>query len=164
MFLICTFFSKSILCKYSKQFFMHLLSFSSSSSYFFPFPLKSHENLIKLKTLISTFPNTDESINVFPGFNLVDLKSTIANYPRQFRIPRNKSTNIVCNTYRTWFLFHTGVKKISPYSKRKTNLRKPPDLELEGLFKRQFTKVKFFQGTIMNPNDLLRVKVKATFW
>ncbi|XP_043499227.1 calcium-activated potassium channel slowpoke isoform X46 [Polistes fuscatus] len=37
--------------------------------------------------------------------------------------------------------------------------RKPPDLELEGLFKRHFTTVEFFQGTIMNPIDLLRVKV-----
>ncbi|KAJ8980757.1 hypothetical protein NQ317_013762 [Molorchus minor] len=36
--------------------------------------------------------------------------------------------------------------------------RKPPDLELEGLFKRHFTTVEFFQGTIMNPIDLQRVK------
>lgn len=35
-----------------------------------------------------------------------------------------------------------------------------PDLELEGLFKRHFTTVEFFQGTIMNPIDLQRVKVK----
>uniref|UniRef100_A0A1A9UQ44 RCK N-terminal domain-containing protein n=1 Tax=Glossina austeni TaxID=7395 RepID=A0A1A9UQ44_GLOAU len=39
------------------------------------------------------------------------------------------------------------------------NQRKPPDLELEGLFKRHFTTVEFFQGTIMNPIDLQRVKV-----
>ncbi|OWR43458.1 Calcium-activated potassium channel slowpoke [Danaus plexippus plexippus] len=39
------------------------------------------------------------------------------------------------------------------------NLSKPPDLELEGLFKRHFTTVEFFQGTIMNPIDLQRVKV-----
>ncbi|XP_076652247.1 calcium-activated potassium channel slo isoform X15 [Halictus rubicundus] len=37
--------------------------------------------------------------------------------------------------------------------------RKPPDLELEGLFKRHFTTVEFFRGTIMNPIDLQRVKV-----
>lgn len=36
---------------------------------------------------------------------------------------------------------------------------KPPDLELEGLFKRHFTTVEFFQGTIMSPIDLQRVKV-----
>ena len=38
--------------------------------------------------------------------------------------------------------------------------RKPPDLELEGLFKRHFTTVEFFQGSIMNPLDLQRVKVR----
>ncbi|KAG1674899.1 Calcium-activated potassium channel slo-1 [Nymphon striatum] len=36
--------------------------------------------------------------------------------------------------------------------------RKPPDLELEGLFKRHFTTVEFFQGSIMSPIDLQRVK------
>lgn len=40
------------------------------------------------------------------------------------------------------------------------NSRKPPDLELEGLFKRHFTTVEFFQGSIMNPIDLQRVKVR----
>ena len=41
--------------------------------------------------------------------------------------------------------------------------RKPPDLELEGLFKRHFTTVKFYQGSIMSTPDLQRVKVhKAT--
>lgn len=39
--------------------------------------------------------------------------------------------------------------------------RKPPDLELEGLFKRHFTTVEFFQGSIMNPIDLQRVKVSG---
>ncbi|KAI0210709.1 Calcium-activated potassium channel slowpoke [Lamellibrachia satsuma] len=38
--------------------------------------------------------------------------------------------------------------------------RKEPDLELEGLFKRHFTQVEFFQGTIMDSNDLDRVNVK----
>ncbi|KFD54423.1 hypothetical protein M514_04766 [Trichuris suis] len=37
--------------------------------------------------------------------------------------------------------------------------RVPPDLELEGLFKRHFTKVEFFQGTVMDSVDLTRVKV-----
>lgn len=39
--------------------------------------------------------------------------------------------------------------------------RKPPDLELEGLLKRHFTTVEFFQGSVMNPIDLQRVKVEA---
>lgn len=38
--------------------------------------------------------------------------------------------------------------------------RKPPDLELEGLIKRHFTTVEFFQGSVMNPLDLQRVKVE----
>ncbi|XP_076368256.1 calcium-activated potassium channel slowpoke-like isoform X2 [Tachypleus tridentatus] len=37
--------------------------------------------------------------------------------------------------------------------------RKPPDLELEGLIKRHFTTVEFFQGSVMSPIDLQRVKV-----
>jgi len=37
--------------------------------------------------------------------------------------------------------------------------RKEPDLELEGLFKRHFTQVEFFQGTVMDANDLHRVNV-----
>lgn len=41
----------------------------------------------------------------------------------------------------------------------KFSFRKPPDLELEGLFKRHFTTVEFFQGSIMSPIDLQRVKV-----
>ncbi|XP_063705811.1 calcium-activated potassium channel slowpoke isoform X2 [Culicoides brevitarsis] len=37
--------------------------------------------------------------------------------------------------------------------------RKEPDLELEGLLKRHYTTVAFFQGTMMNAVDLERVKV-----
>lgn len=35
--------------------------------------------------------------------------------------------------------------------------RKEPDLELQSLYKRHFTQVKFFQGTVMDANDLHRV-------
>lgn len=52
------------------------------------------------------------------------------------------------------------INEIKPNENRKLKIRKPPDLELEGLFKRHFTTVEFFQGTIMNPIDLQRVKVK----
>jgi len=38
-------------------------------------------------------------------------------------------------------------------------VRKEPDLELEGLFKRHFTQVEFYQGTVMDANDLHRVNV-----
>lgn len=36
-----------------------------------------------------------------------------------------------------------------------------PDLELEGLLKRHFTQVEFFHGTVMDANDLARVKVQG---
>lgn len=36
----------------------------------------------------------------------------------------------------------------------------PPDLDLEGLFKRHFTQVKFILGSVMNANDLDRVSLK----
>lgn len=49
-----------------------------------------------------------------------------------------------------------------PYIEYHPHKSKPPDLELEGLFKRHFTTVEFFQGTIMSPIDLQRVKVKQT--
>ena len=39
--------------------------------------------------------------------------------------------------------------------------RKDPDLELEGLFKRHFTQVEFFLGTVMDANDLHRVNVSV---
>ena len=39
--------------------------------------------------------------------------------------------------------------------------RKEPDLELEGLFKRHFTQVEFYQGTVMDANDLHRVNVRS---
>nr|CAD7453428.1 unnamed protein product [Timema tahoe] len=38
--------------------------------------------------------------------------------------------------------------------------RKEPDLELEGLLKRHYTTVEFFQGTMMNAVDLERVKCR----
>lgn len=34
-----------------------------------------------------------------------------------------------------------------------------PDLELEGILKRHFTQVEYFQGSVMDANDLERVKV-----
>ena len=37
--------------------------------------------------------------------------------------------------------------------------RAEPDLEFEGLLKRQHTRVKYFQGSLMNASDLERAKV-----
>ena len=42
--------------------------------------------------------------------------------------------------------------------------RKEPDLELEGLYKRHFTQVEFFRGTVMDANDLDRVNVSIDIW
>ena len=55
-----------------------------------------------------------------------------------------------------YFLF----SPFSPFFPTDATHRKPPDLELEGLFKRHFTTVKFYQGSIMNTPDLQRVKVQ----
>jgi len=37
----------------------------------------------------------------------------------------------------------------------------PPSLELEALFKRHFTQVEFFEGSVLNSNDLARVKMES---
>lgn len=54
-------------------------------------------------------------------------------------------------------------KSASPFQKwnyaTRNNYSKEPDLELEGLLKRHYTTVEFFQGTMMNAVDLERVKV-----
>lgn len=46
--------------------------------------------------------------------------------------------------------------------KFESTFRKEPDLELEGLFKRHLTQVEFFQGTVMDANDLHRVNVSLS--
>uniref|UniRef100_A0A668UWT9 Calcium-activated potassium channel subunit alpha-1 n=1 Tax=Oreochromis aureus TaxID=47969 RepID=A0A668UWT9_OREAU len=39
-----------------------------------------------------------------------------------------------------------------------------PNLELEALFKRHFTQVEFYQGSVLNPHDLARVKSESDFF
>ncbi|KAG8434970.1 hypothetical protein GDO86_013073 [Hymenochirus boettgeri] len=39
-----------------------------------------------------------------------------------------------------------------------------PNLELEALFKRHFTQVEFYQGSVLNPHDLARVKEDTLFF
>ena len=41
--------------------------------------------------------------------------------------------------------------------------RAEPDLEFEGLLKRQHTRVKYFQGSLMNAIDLERAKVTLLY-
>ncbi|XP_056291175.1 calcium-activated potassium channel subunit alpha-1-like isoform X4 [Pseudoliparis swirei] len=36
-----------------------------------------------------------------------------------------------------------------------------PNLELEALFKRHFTQVEFYQGSVLNPHDLARLKIES---
>lgn len=36
----------------------------------------------------------------------------------------------------------------------------PPNLELEALFKRHFTQVEFFEGSVLNSDHLSRVKME----
>ena len=40
------------------------------------------------------------------------------------------------------------------------NFRAEPDLEFEGLLKRQHTRIKYFQGSLMSAIDLERAQVK----
>lgn len=61
-----------------------------------------------------------------------------------------KNTNIVNLNANCTRLLTTTIKKHNS---------KEPDLELEGLLKRHYTTVAFFQGTMMNAVDLERVKV-----
>ena len=46
-----------------------------------------------------------------------------------------------------------------PLDELLTDFRAEPDLEFEGLLKRQHTRVKYFQGSLMNAMDLERAKV-----
>ncbi len=63
--------------------------------------------------------------------------------------------NQVCN-FKNSKLLKWSVNVVEEFC---TN-RKEPDLELEGLLKRHYTTVKFFQGSMMNAVDLERVKVR----
>ncbi|XP_054706428.1 calcium-activated potassium channel slowpoke-like [Uloborus diversus] len=95
---------------------------------------------------------------------IIDLVGTRPKYGGEFRREHGKRHIVVCG--------HINYDSVSYFLKDFLHEdredvdvevvflhRKPPDLELEGLFKRHFTTVEFFQGTVMNPVDLQRVKV-----
>jgi len=67
------------------------------------------------------------------------------------------------NSKKNVFIFRGQASlfpsKMKSLKNRHFVFSKPPDLELEGLFKRHFTTVKFYQGSIMSTPDLQRVKV-----
>lgn len=58
-------------------------------------------------------------------------------------------------------MYHMIVNKVVYHVRSNDAFRKEPDLELEGLLKRHYTTVEFFQGTMMNAVDLERVKVRV---
>lgn len=87
--------------------------------------------------------NLDDNLQYYPEMPL--SKSRPLNITKKKTLCKNRNVQSIANS-------------VAP---RARLCRKPPDLELEGLFKRHFTTVEFFQGTIMNPIDLQRVKVKT---
>ncbi|XP_052123890.1 calcium-activated potassium channel slowpoke [Frankliniella occidentalis] len=95
---------------------------------------------------------------------IIDLIGTRAKYGGTLKNERGRRHIVVCGhiTYESVSHF---LKDFLHEDREDVDVevvflhRKPPDLELEGLFKRHFTTVEFFQGSIMNPIDLQRVKV-----
>uniref|UniRef100_A0AAR5NZZ7 BK channel n=1 Tax=Dendroctonus ponderosae TaxID=77166 RepID=A0AAR5NZZ7_DENPD len=97
---------------------------------------------------------------------IIDLVGTRSKYGGEYKREHGKRHIVVCGhiTYESVSHF---LKDFLHEDREDVDVevvflhRKPPDLELEGLFKRHFTTVEFFQGTIMNPIDLQRVKVSV---
>ncbi|XP_029668098.1 calcium-activated potassium channel slowpoke isoform X22 [Formica exsecta] len=95
---------------------------------------------------------------------IIDLVGSRSKYSGEYKREHGKRHIVVCGhiTYESVSHF---LKDFLHEDREDVDVevvflhRKPPDLELEGLFKRHFTTVEFFQGTIMNPIDLQRVKV-----
>ncbi|XP_075216744.1 calcium-activated potassium channel slo [Lycorma delicatula] len=95
---------------------------------------------------------------------IIELVGTRSKYGGEFKREHGKRHIVVCGhiTYESVSHF---LKDFLHEDREDVDVevvflhRKPPDLELEGLFKRHFTTVEFFQGSIMNPIDLQRVKV-----
>jgi len=95
---------------------------------------------------------------------IIDLIGTRPKYGGTYKNERGRRHIVVCGhiTYESVSHF---LKDFLHEDREDVDVevvflhRKPPDLELEGLFKRHFTTVKFYQGSIMNTPDLQRVKV-----
>ncbi|XP_022655992.1 calcium-activated potassium channel slowpoke-like isoform X3 [Varroa destructor] len=103
---------------------------------------------------------------VFAGCipEIIDLIGSRPKYGGTFKSERGRRHIVVCGhiTYESVSHF---LKDFLHEDREDVDVevvflhRKPPDLELEGLIKRHFTTVEFFQGSVMNPIDLQRVKV-----
>ncbi|XP_071748440.1 calcium-activated potassium channel slowpoke isoform X32 [Lepeophtheirus salmonis] len=95
---------------------------------------------------------------------IIDLIGTRPKYGGTYKSERGRRHIVVCGhiTYESVSHF---LKDFLHEDREDVDVevvflhRKPPDLELEGLFKRHFTTVKFYQGSIMSTVDLQRVKV-----
>merc|ERR1712223_2384443 len=95
---------------------------------------------------------------------IIDLIGTRPKYGGTYKNERGRRHIVVCGhiTYESVSHF---LKDFLHEDREDVDVevvflhRKPPDLELEGLFKRHFTTVKFYQGSIMSTPDLQRVKV-----
>ncbi|EEC10339.1 calcium activated potassium channel, putative, partial [Ixodes scapularis] len=95
---------------------------------------------------------------------IIDLIGSRPKYGGTFKSERGRRHIVVCGhiTYESVSHF---LKDFLHEDREDVDVevvflhRKPPDLELEGLIKRHFTTVEFFQGSVMNPIDLQRVKV-----
>nr|QNT38217.1 KCa [Astacus leptodactylus] len=95
---------------------------------------------------------------------IIDLVGTRSKYGGTLKNERGRRHIVVCGhiTYESVSHF---LKDFLHEDREDVDVevvflhRNPPDLELEGLFKRHFTTVEFFQGSIMSPIDLQRVKV-----
>uniref|UniRef100_A0A061QLG9 BK channel n=1 Tax=Cupiennius salei TaxID=6928 RepID=A0A061QLG9_CUPSA len=103
---------------------------------------------------------------VFAGCipEIIDLIGSRPKYGGTFKSERGRRHIVVCGhiTYESVSHF---LKDFLHEDREDVDVevvflhRKPPDLELEGLIKRHFTTVEFFQGSVMNTIDLQRVKV-----
>ncbi|KAL1506404.1 hypothetical protein ABEB36_005774 [Hypothenemus hampei] len=95
---------------------------------------------------------------------IIDLVGTRSKYGGEYKREHGKRHIVVCGhiTYESVSHF---LKDFLHEDREDVDVevvflhRKEPDLELEGLLKRHYTTVEFFQGTMMNAVDLERVKV-----
>uniref|UniRef100_A0AAR5P0A7 BK channel n=1 Tax=Dendroctonus ponderosae TaxID=77166 RepID=A0AAR5P0A7_DENPD len=97
---------------------------------------------------------------------IIDLVGTRSKYGGEYKREHGKRHIVVCGhiTYESVSHF---LKDFLHEDREDVDVevvflhRKEPDLELEGLLKRHYTTVEFFQGTMMNAVDLERVKVST---
>ncbi|XP_053392649.1 calcium-activated potassium channel slowpoke-like isoform X3 [Mercenaria mercenaria] len=166
--------------------FLHLLE--NSGDFFFDFnnkhPLTYWECLYFLVVTMSTVGYGDinattvmgrtfiaificASIGLFASWipEIADIIGRQQKYGGTFKKERGKKHIVVCG-HITYDSVSNFLKDFLHKDREDVDVeiiflhKTLPDLELEGLFKRHFTQVEFFQGTVMDANDLERVKIK----